>query len=78
MWRSVDVTDSRSFLDRVHCPALVLSGTVDIAIPREWSARAAERLSNGRLIEIDGAGTTIPVTHGAEARAAILDLIRGL
>jgi pimeloyl-ACP methyl ester carboxylesterase len=78
MWRSIDVADSRSILDNVHCPALVLSGTVDIAIPLEWSTRAAERLSNGRLIEIDGAGAAIPITHAAEARAAILDLIRGL
>ncbi len=78
MWRSVDVTDSRSFLGSFHGPALVLSGTADIAIPREWSARTAERLPNGRLIEIDGAATTIPATHAAEARAAILDLVRGL
>jgi len=62
-------------LDRVRCPARVLSGTLDIAVPLEWSAHVAERLPSGRLIEIEGAGTTIPATHAAEARAAILDLI---
>jgi pimeloyl-ACP methyl ester carboxylesterase len=78
MWRSIDVTDSRPFLDRVRCPALVLSGTLDVAIPPEWSARVAERLPQGRLVEIGGAGAWLPATHAGEARTAILDLIRGL
>jgi non-heme chloroperoxidase len=78
MWRSIDVTDSRSFLDRVRCPAVVLSGTRDIAIPPEWSKRVAERLPEGRLVEIGGAGASLPATHADEARTAILDLIRGL
>jgi pimeloyl-ACP methyl ester carboxylesterase len=78
MWRSIDVTDSRSFLDRVRCPALVLSGTLDLAIPPEWSERVAERLPQGRLVEIGGAGGLLLATHAAEVRTAILDLIRGL
>ena len=78
MWRSIDVTDSRSFLDRVRCPALVLSGTLNIAIPPEWSKRVAERLPQGRLVEIEGAGAHLPATHAAEVRQAILGLIRGL
>jgi pimeloyl-ACP methyl ester carboxylesterase len=76
MWRSIDVTDSRSFLDRVRCPSLVLSGTLNIAIPPEWSRRVAERLPQGRLVEIDGAAAVIPATHADEARAAILELVR--
>jgi pimeloyl-ACP methyl ester carboxylesterase len=76
MWRSIDVTDSRSFLDRVRCPAVVLSGTLNIAIPPEWSRRVAERLPQGRLVEIDGAAALIPATHADEARAAILELVR--
>jgi non-heme chloroperoxidase len=78
MWRSIDVTDSRLFLGRVRCPALVVSGTLDIAIPLEWSKRVAERLPKGRLVKIEGAGSLIPATHAAEVRTAILDLIRGL
>jgi pimeloyl-ACP methyl ester carboxylesterase len=78
MWRSIDVTDSRPFLDRVRCPALVLSGTLDVAIPPAWSARVAERLPEGRLVEIAGAGAYLPATHAAEARTSIVDLIHSL
>jgi pimeloyl-ACP methyl ester carboxylesterase len=78
MWRSLDVTDSRPFLDSIRCPARVLSGTLDIAIPIKWSARVAERLPKGELVTIDGAGSTIPATHADAARATILELIRRL
>jgi pimeloyl-ACP methyl ester carboxylesterase len=78
MWRSTDVAESRPFLDRIRCPALVLAGELNIAIPVPWARRVAERLPHGRLVEIAGAGAAIPLTHGPEARAAILDLVRDL
>ena len=78
MWRSIDVADSRPSLDRVRCPALVLAGRRDIAIPIQWSARVAERLPKGRLVEIRDAGASMGITHPAEVRAAILEFIRGL
>ena len=79
MWRSIDVADSRPLLSRVRCPARVVSGTVDIGIPLEWSERIAEGLPNGHLVKIEGAGTaSISVPHAAELRATVLDLIQSL
>jgi pimeloyl-ACP methyl ester carboxylesterase len=78
MWRSIDVTDSRDFLDRITCPACVISGTLDLAIPLEWSARVAERLPKGRLVRIEGAGSAIAATNPGQALGAIQDFIRGL
>jgi pimeloyl-ACP methyl ester carboxylesterase len=78
MWRSIDVTDSRDFLHRITCPACVLSGTFDLAIPLEWSARVAERLPKGRLVRIEGAGSAIAATNPGQALGAIQDFIRGL
>jgi hypothetical protein len=48
--------------------------------PLEWSARIAERLPKGRLVKIEGAGAaaSIPITHAADLRATVVDLIQGL
>jgi pimeloyl-ACP methyl ester carboxylesterase len=78
MWRSTDVAESRPFVDRVRCPTIVLASQRDLAIPLQWSARAAERLPNGRLVEISGAGGTTMLTDPAEMHAAILEFTRDL
>jgi pimeloyl-ACP methyl ester carboxylesterase len=78
MWRSIDVAESRPFLDRVRCPALVLAGERDIGIPIQWSARVAERLPKGSLVKIHDAGGSMALTHPAEVRAAILEFVRNL
>jgi 3-oxoadipate enol-lactonase len=78
MWRSTDVAESRPFVDRVRCPAIVLAGQRDLAIPMEWSSRVAERLPNGRLVELSGAGAAMWLTNAAEMRAAILEFTRDL
>ena len=76
MWRSTALAESRPFLDRVRCPAVVLAGELNLAIPVQWAARVAERLPQGRLVEVKGAGVATGLTHAAQAREAILELAR--
>lgn len=78
MWRSIDLAESRPYLEKVRCPGLVLAGEHNLAIPVEWAARAADRLPNGRLVEIRGAGSAMRITRPAEVRAAIRDFVRDL
>jgi non-heme chloroperoxidase len=78
MFRSIGATESRPYLDRVGCPTLVFAGSQDVAVPRQWSARTAERLADGRLVELPGAGPAAYLTHATEMRAAILDLAQRL
>jgi pimeloyl-ACP methyl ester carboxylesterase len=78
MWRSTDVAESRPFVDRVQCPSVVLASQRDLAIPLQWSRRAAERLPDGRLVEIAGAVAGMALTDPAEIHAAILEFTRDL
>ena len=80
IWRSIDVTDSRSLLSQIRCPTRVISSTDDIGIPLEWSERIAEQIPTGSLVKIEGPGTaaSMAMTRSAELRAAIVELIQDL
>jgi len=78
MWRSTDIAESRPLLESISCPAIVLAGELNLAIPVQWAARVAERLPQGRLVDVKGAGGARGLTHAAEARDAILELMRAV
>lgn len=46
-------------LPKVPCPTLVLQGSDDLLVSRDWAHRAVELLPQGRLCEISGATHTM-------------------
>jgi 3-oxoadipate enol-lactonase len=78
MWRSTDVAESRPFVDRVQCPSIVVASQRDLNIPLQWSRQTAERLPDGRLVEVAGAVGATALTKPAEIHEAILEFTRDL
>lgn len=81
--RSVDSVLVRrdAFLDelgQVKAPALVVSGAQDTILPTAFSLRIAERMSNARHIEVEGAAHLVPLEQPDIANGLILDFVHGL
>lgn len=58
-------------------PALVLTGTHDRTIPPQHSRDIAEAIGSGvRLVEVDGAGHVVNLTHAEEVNDELLHLLR--
>ncbi|OQX14116.1 MAG: alpha/beta hydrolase [Thiothrix lacustris] len=58
-------------LQAVIAPVLVVVGQRDV-ITVEHSAQLAQWLGNGRLVVLEGAGHSAPVTHAGEVEALVL------
>lgn len=67
-------------LDVLHkIPVLIMSGTVDRAIPSERSEHLAREIgSSAHLIMVEGAGHMVNLTHPDEVNKALTELIDNL
>jgi pimeloyl-ACP methyl ester carboxylesterase len=63
-----------SILRRLECPTLVIHGTRDI-LPESFAARAAETISDARLVEFDS-GHFIPIERSAEVSQNLMVYFR--
>jgi pimeloyl-ACP methyl ester carboxylesterase len=70
-----DITDR---LDKIDCPALVVHGTEDTAIPMEQAEALASALSgSGDVVKVGGAHAA-NMTNPGPVNAAIVDFLAGL
>jgi 3-oxoadipate enol-lactonase len=75
----VDRDDITGRLAEIRCPALVVHGTADAAIPMARARELAGGLGGPTgLVEIDGGPHAASLTHPAQVNAAILPFLRGL
>jgi 3-oxoadipate enol-lactonase len=74
-----DRDDITGRLGEISCPALVVHGTSDAAIPMSRARELRDGLGGpAQLVEIDGGTHAANLTHFAEVNAAILPFLRGL
>jgi pimeloyl-ACP methyl ester carboxylesterase len=75
----VDRDDITGRLSEISCPALVVHGTSDAAIPMTRAQELRDGLGGkAELVPVDGAPHAANLTHPAEVNAAILPFLRGL
>jgi 3-oxoadipate enol-lactonase len=55
--------DSRTWLQQITCPTLVIAGAEDTAVPRAHANMLAQGIPGAQLRVIDGAGHTLIWTH---------------
>jgi pimeloyl-ACP methyl ester carboxylesterase len=77
LWRRTapDRIDQR--LRCLRVPVVVVRGTRDALVPRDWAAHLAGCAPRGRLVELPGAAHMTPQTHPDEVGALIRDLTCG-
>jgi pimeloyl-ACP methyl ester carboxylesterase len=61
-----DAVDLWEPLPRIGCPTLVVRGAESDILSADVAKKMTERLSDGRLIEIEGAGHTVPADRPEE------------
>lgn len=61
-------------LPRIEAPGVVIVGTRDPVVPRDFAGTLAAGLPEGRLICVEGAAHGVVFSHPAEMNAAILSL----
>jgi pimeloyl-ACP methyl ester carboxylesterase len=66
-----DAVDLWEPLPRITCPALVVRGAESDILTPDVAKKMAERLPDGRLVEIAGAGHTVPADRPEEFAAEI-------
>lgn len=75
----VDRDDLTGRLGEITCPALVVHGTSDAAIPMSRAQALRDGLGGqAELVEIEGGPHSANLTHPGEVNAAILPFLRGL
>jgi len=75
----VDRDDLTGRLGEITCPALVVHGTSDAAIPVSRAQELRDGLGGqAELVEIEGGSHAANLTHPGEVNAAILEFLRGL
>ncbi len=75
----VDRDDITGRLGEISCPALVVHGTSDAAIPMSRAQELRDGLGGqAELVEIEGGPHAANLTHPGEVNAAILPFLRGL
>ena len=71
-----DITDR---LGEITCPAVVVHGTADVAIPFADAEALAAGLRDCRgLVAVEGGGHAANLTHPEPVNAALLDFLRSL
>jgi pimeloyl-ACP methyl ester carboxylesterase len=71
-----DITDR---LGEISCPALIIHGTADVAIPMEKAEVLRDRLAGPTtLVPIDGGPHAANMTHPAPVNDAILRFLSAL
>jgi pimeloyl-ACP methyl ester carboxylesterase len=69
-----DVTDR---LPEITCPAIVIHGSADMAIPLERAEILRRRLPGcTRLVEVTGAAHASSLTHPEQANPPLLEFLR--
>lgn len=63
-----DVTDR---LPEIHCPALIIHGEADIAIPMERARLMADKLPDAELVTVAGAGHAANLSHSQPVNQAL-------
>jgi pimeloyl-ACP methyl ester carboxylesterase len=75
----VDRDDITGRLGEITCPAIVVHGTSDAAIPMSRAQELRDGLGGqAELVQIEGGPHAANLTHAAEVNAAILAFLRGL
>ena len=68
--------DSRSWLDAIQVPTLVIAGDVDCVIVPAQAKELASGIPGAHLALLPGAGHAVPLSHPAEVAALITSWIR--
>ncbi len=63
---------------RSACPALVIHGDADAAIPLEAGQLLADRIPNASIVVMPGGSHAANMTHPAETNSAMADFLAGL
>jgi 3-oxoadipate enol-lactonase len=75
----VDRDDITGRLGEITCPALVVHGTADVAIPMSRAQELCDGLGGkASLVAVEGGPHAANLTHPAEVNAAILDFLHDL
>jgi 3-oxoadipate enol-lactonase len=75
----IDRDDLTARLGEISCPALILHGTADAAIPMERAEAVRDGLAGPvTLVKIEGGTHAANMSHPAEANAAMLAFLRTL
>lgn len=75
----VDRDDITGRLAEIRCPALVVHGTSDAAIPMSRAQELADGLGGpAELVQIEGGPHAASLTHAGQVNAAILPFLRRL
>jgi 3-oxoadipate enol-lactonase len=75
----MDRDDITGRLGEIDCPALVVHGTADAAIPLALAQELCDGLGGAAsLVPVDGAGHASSLTHPAQVNPALLGFLRSL
>jgi 2-hydroxy-6-oxonona-2,4-dienedioate hydrolase len=77
-WRMGTEHDPLPLLPRVRVPTLVVVGTRDPVVPKEFAERLAEGLAEGRLAWIDGGAHAVHFDRAEAFNRAVAAFLRGL
>lgn len=71
-WRKGARENPLPLLPRVHAPGVVIVGTRDPVVPRDFAAALAEGLPDGRVVCVEGAAHAVIFSHPREVNAEVL------
>jgi pimeloyl-ACP methyl ester carboxylesterase len=75
----IDRDDITSRLGEIRCPALILHGTADAAIPMERAEAVLAGLAGpASLVQIDGGSHAANLSHPDQVNVAMLEFLRSL
>ncbi len=65
-WKEMAAFDSRNRLSEISCPALVVAGSKDQAVPIHHAQMLHDGIPESQLVIIDGADHSLIFTHTSE------------
>ena len=75
----MDRDDITGRLSEIGCPALILHGTADAAIPMAKAEALRDGLAGpARLVAVDGGSHAANLSHPDQVNTALLDFLRSL
>lgn len=77
-WRAGARHDPLPLLPRVRAPALVVAGSRDPVVPREFAERLAAGLPEGRVAWIGGGGHAVHFDRAEAFNRVVLEFVRAL